>query len=293
MTKWFLALAQTTTYLGVAVIAIIWGGIYLLANQEHDRAYQDAVRQGSNLARVLEQYIRRVIEESDGDLLALRQHYQENPQTFDIARWLGRPRSNTDLTLQFGIANSDGYVIQSSHGPLSAPIYVGDHAHFKFHVENTTDQLYISDPVVGQISGKLVIEFTPRRNNPDGSFAGTVATSLDVLQLEKFFSSLDIGKDGIVSLIGLDGVVRARGGSSPDSQRFAGITATDSPLFRAIRHATDGSYWNTAASSAKFDGVRRLISYRVISDLPLIAIVGLAENSIFQGARIQHCKNTL
>ena len=284
MTKWFQALAQTTTYLGVAVIAIIWGGIYLLASQEHDRAYQDAVRQGSNLARVLEQYIRRVIEESDGDLLALRQRYQENPQAFDIARWLGRPRSNTDLTLQFGIANSDGYVIQSSHGPLSAPIYVGDRAHFKFHVENTTDQLYISDPVVGQISGKLVIEFTRRRNNPDGSFAGTVATSLDVLQLEKFFSSLDIGKGGIVSLIGLDGVVRARGGSSPDAQRFAGISATDSPLFRAIRQATEGSYWNTAASSAKFDGVRRLISYRVISDLPLIAIVGLAENSIFQGA---------
>jgi len=284
MTKWFQALAQTTTYLGVAVIAIIWGGIYLLASQEHDRAYQDAVRQGSNLARVLEQYIRRVIEESDGDLLALRQRYQENPQAFDIARWLGRPRSNTDLTLQFGIANSDGYVIQSSHGPLSAPIYVGDRAHFKFHVEKTTDQLYISDPVVGQISGKLVIEFTRRRNNPDGSFAGTVATSLDVLQLEKFFSSLDIGKGGIVSLIGLDGVVRARGGSSPDAQRFAGISATDSPLFRAIRQATEGSYWNTAASSAKFDGVRRLISYRVISDLPLIAIVGLAENSIFQGA---------
>jgi len=53
MTKWFQTLAQTTTYLGVVVIAIIWGGIYLLASQEHERAYQDAVRQGGNLARVL------------------------------------------------------------------------------------------------------------------------------------------------------------------------------------------------------------------------------------------------
>ena len=279
-------MAQTTTYLGVAVIAIIWGGIYLLASQEHERAYQDAVRQGSNLARVLEEYIRRVIEESDSTLLALRQRYQEDPQHFEIARWLGRPRSYTDLNLQYGIANSDGFVIQSSHGPLSAPIYVGDRAHFRFHVNNTVDQLYISAPVIGQISGELAIEFTRRRNNPDGSFAGTVATSLDVLQLEKFFSSLDIGQGGIVSLTGLDRVVRARGGTSPDASSFAGMSVTDSPLFRAIRQAPNGNYWNTAATSARFDGVRRLISYRLINGLPLIAVVGLAEASIFQGANI-------
>ncbi|MGB6622844.1 MAG: hypothetical protein WBE57_21080 [Xanthobacteraceae bacterium] len=53
MAKWFQAIRQSTTYLGVAVIVIIWGGIYLLASQEHESAYQDAVRQGGNLARVL------------------------------------------------------------------------------------------------------------------------------------------------------------------------------------------------------------------------------------------------
>ena len=31
-------------YFGVAVIAIIWGGIYLLASQEHQSAYRDALR---------------------------------------------------------------------------------------------------------------------------------------------------------------------------------------------------------------------------------------------------------
>ncbi len=62
MTNWVQAFRQTTTYLGVAVIAIIWGGIYLLAAQERESAYQDAVRQGNNLSRVLEEYIRRVVQ---------------------------------------------------------------------------------------------------------------------------------------------------------------------------------------------------------------------------------------
>ena len=85
MNKWLHEFAQTTTYLGVAVIVIIWGGIYLLASQEHERDYGDAVRQGSNLTRVLEEYIKRVVKETDSTLLALRQSYQEDPQHFDIS----------------------------------------------------------------------------------------------------------------------------------------------------------------------------------------------------------------
>ena len=54
MKKWIHEFAQTTTYLGVVVNSIIWGGIYLLAGQEHERDYWDAVRQGNNLTRVLE-----------------------------------------------------------------------------------------------------------------------------------------------------------------------------------------------------------------------------------------------
>jgi hypothetical protein len=85
MTKRLGAFRQTTTYLGVAVIAIVWGGIYLLASREHDRAYQDAVRQGSNLTRMLEEYIRRIVRESDSSLLALRRAFESDPDNFDVA----------------------------------------------------------------------------------------------------------------------------------------------------------------------------------------------------------------
>jgi diguanylate cyclase (GGDEF)-like protein len=284
MNKWIHEFAQTTTYLGVAVILIIWGGISLLASQEHERDYRDAVRQGSNLTRVLEEYIKRVVKETDGTLLALRQSYQEDPQHFDITRWVERSRSNTELTLQYGIANSAGFVLQSSLAPLSAPIYVGDRPHFKVHAESTVDQLYIGAPVIGKISGKLTMELTRRLSNAEGYFAGTVAASLDVQQLNRFFGSLDIGQGGVVSLVGFDGVVRARGASDPKAPSFAGVSVTDSPLFPALRQSPNGSYWNTAASSTKFDGVSRLVSYRTVTGLPLIAVVGLAEQDIFQGA---------
>jgi diguanylate cyclase (GGDEF)-like protein len=282
MSKRIRAFAQTTTYLGVAVISIIWGGIYLLDRQARERDYQDAVRQGNNLTRVLDQYITRIVEESDGALFALRQSYQENPKYFDIAAWLGHTRPSTKLTLNYGIAGADGFVIQSSHGTLSKPVYIGDREHFKNHITNTADQLFISAPVVGRLSREPTIELTRRLNNPDGSFAGTVATSLNLGELEAFLGSLDIGQHGVVSLVGLDGVVRARGGRDHDARRLAGVTILDSPLFQQLHQRSEGSYWNTAASSAKFDGVSRLIAYRLISTLPLVAVVGLSRDSIYQ-----------
>src|ERR1700730_17673242 len=62
------AFAQTTTYLGVLVIAGIWGGVSFLTHEQHQRAYAEGARQGSNLTYVFEQYIARVIGGADSGL---------------------------------------------------------------------------------------------------------------------------------------------------------------------------------------------------------------------------------
>jgi diguanylate cyclase (GGDEF)-like protein len=284
MTKWLHALRQPTTYLGVAVIAIIWGGIYLLASQEHARAYQDSVRQGSNLTRVLEEYIRRVVQESDSALLALRRSYQKDPQHFDIVKWVARTQSHNDLMVQFGISNADGFIAQSSFGPISSPIYVGDRTHFRFHVEHAADELYISEPLIGRLSDKMTIEFSRRVNKPDGSFDGDIVSALDVRQLEEFFGSLDIGRTGFVSVVGIDGILRARGGPDPATRSYNGTSVSDTRMFRLINTEPSGSYWNSEDEKVHFEGVSRLISYRMVAGIPLIAVVGLAEKDIFAQA---------
>ncbi len=284
MTKWLQAFRQTTTYLGVAVIGVIWGGIYLLAAQEHDRAYQDAVRQGSNLNRVLEEYVRRVVEETDDALLSLRRAYQADQQHFDVARWVAATQSNNSLAIQFGISGAYGFIKQSSRGPLSRPIYVGDRAPFRAQRDATADRLYISTPIVGQVTQKLSIEFNRRLSNPDGTFAGTVACAIDVTQLEEFFGSLDIGSRGVVALVGSDAVVRARGGPDPATRGLPGQLVRNSPLLHHLQQSPQGSFWNTPQASEQFDGVRKLISYRQLSGVPLIALVGLANVDIFRHA---------
>jgi diguanylate cyclase (GGDEF)-like protein/PAS domain S-box-containing protein len=284
MKRWLQAIRQSTTYLGVAVIVIIWGGIYLLASQEHESAYQDAKRQSGNIARVLEEYIRRVVQESDSALLELRRDYLRDPQHFDLSSWVARNKAHNDLTVQFGIADADGFVRKSSLRPLASPVYVGDRLPFMGPRDEKTDQLYVSDPIVGNVTRRLTIEFARRMTNPEGSFAGVVVSSLDVDELEKFFSSLDLGKSGVVALVGADGVLLARGGQNPASRGMAGISILHSLLFSHLAHDPAGIYWNNSESRARFDGVSRLMAYRKLAGMPLIAVVGLAQADIFQQA---------
>jgi diguanylate cyclase (GGDEF)-like protein/PAS domain S-box-containing protein len=279
MTKWLQAFRQTTTYLAVAVLAVIWGGIYLLAAQEHERAYQDAVRQDGNLNRLLEEYVRRVVEETDDALLSLRHAYQSDPRNFDVEHWAAATQSNNSLAVHFSITDPDGFVRRSSRGPLSHPPYVGNHTPFMAQRDAMEDRLYISGPIVGQVSKKLSIDFNRRLTAPDGSFAGTVACAIDVAQLEGFFGSLDIGRNGVVALVGSDGVWRVRSGPDP-LRAFPYQAVPNSPLLSHLRQSPQGSYWHTA----HYDGVRRLISYRKLSGIPLIAMVGLAQDDIFQHA---------
>jgi len=284
MTKRLRAFRQTTTYLGVAVIAIIWGSIYVLSRLEHARAYQDAVRQGSNLTRVLEEYIRRVVRESDTSLLAMRRAYESNPGNFNVAAWAKENPPYSDMTVQYGISDANGFIKQSTQGPITTPIYVGDRPHFRFQAEHTDDELYISAPIIGRISKKETIQFSRRLDKPDGAFGGVAVTSVDVKHLEHFFSSLDIGPGSVVSLVGLDGVIRARGGGNSGPRRFTGTSVINSPVFTALGRSPDGHYWNTSSSSARLENVVRLISYRSVTGFPLVALVGISKDEIFRQA---------
>lgn len=285
MAKWVHSLRQTTTYLGLAVIAAIWSGVFLLNVQEHQRAYKDAVRQGGNLALVLEEYVQRVVLQSDNVLLALRRDYQRDPKHFDLVRWARNTQFHNGLTANIGITDAKGYVILASRKYLTKPAYVGDREPFKFQRDFfASDQLFISDPLVGHVSKKLATQFTRPINNPDGTFAGTVAISLNIGELEKFFGSLNLGPGGTVSLVHTDGVILARGGSGAGRNVHAGTKIANPGFFNAVQRSPTGSFWNTAASSAQFEGIRRLISYRVVAGLPLIAVIGLADDTIFRQA---------
>ena len=133
MPQWIRALAQTTTYLGAAMLVVVWSGVIFLANGEREQAYEQGLLQGRNLTRVFEEYIARVIRGTDSALLTLRELYENDPAQFNLSRWIDGAKLQNDLTIQFVFAGPDGNATLSSLAPLRAPVDVRDRDYFQFH----------------------------------------------------------------------------------------------------------------------------------------------------------------
>ena len=281
------AFAQTTTALGVAMIVLIWSGVVFLSGAERDRAYESGLRQGTNLTRIFEAYISQVVKGTDSALLALRDSYERDPRNFDLTRWVDNARFQNDLVIQFVVIGRDGIMKSSTLASSGPPIDLSDRDHFRYHAHAATDELFISPPIVGRVSGKATVQLARKLRAPDGSFGGVILASLDIRQIEKFYNSIDVGRSGTISLVGFDGIVRARSSRQHDAEGIIGRSLARTRIFELYRQSPTGSYWTSPDLAARIDGVSRLISYRVVEGLPLIAIVGLAKDDIFEQASLK------
>src|SRR5262249_50825362 len=133
---------------------------------------------------------------------------------------------------------------------LHGRIDLSDRPHFRYHLDPSAPQPYISVPVVGRISGKHSVQFTRRIAGKDGSFGGVIVFAVDPHHFSRFFDSVDLGPHGVVVLAGLDGVVRARRamGNNDIGQNINGTGLLES--LRTTSSATD-------MARAKVDGITR------------------------------------
>lgn len=284
ISRWVRACAQPTTYLGLTMIAAVWGAVFYMAHEERANAYQEALTRGNNLTRVFDAHITRVIKNADSALLVIRKLYAQSASDSDLTDWINGAKLQSDMMVQLTIAGTDGIVKYSSLGPVRTRADVSDRWHFWGHSISTEDELIIGTPVIGVTSGKWSVQLTRRLIAADGSFAGIAAAALDPYQFERFYNSIDLGAHGVASLVGFDGIVRARGGTRTGDGDFIGRSISQVKVFESFPKSPHGSYWNT---DQKLDGIKRLIFYRVVQGLPLIALVGLAESDIFAQAYIQ------
>ena len=276
--RWLCAVAQGSTLLSAMMIALVWAGVGFHLKVEYGDAERAAVQNSANLARAFEEHISRSLNEIDRSLKIIRSNYMLDPDGFNLRRWLNTSQLFDDQTLQVAIISPDGFIKQSNiNSPTSVGTDLRDREHFTRFVNVDNDDLFISKPLIGRTTGKWSVQLAHRINSADGSFGGVVDASLDPNYLSRFYSSVDVGGDGYIRIVGTDGIIRAVGGHTSDA---LGKDLSRASLFTNLSKNPMGWYYT---ESKVTDEIPRLVTYRSIKNYPLIVTIGLSTAELFSG----------
>ena len=268
-----------TPLLGLFGLVLLWTAVLHFLSAERDQSLQAAKQNTTNLARVFEEHIVRSLKAVDQTLLYIRNSYENDPTGFDLTEWTRRTQALTDLSFQISLLGKDGFVITSNLFSGTTRVDLSDREHFRVHRDDPEDRLFVSKPVLGRVSHKWSIQLTRKLIARDGSFDGVIVVSLDPQYLSRFYEAIDLGERGAVTLVGLDGIIRARGTTQQpgaDADAAIGRSVLGGHLLAEYGRARDGTF--IAPSSA--DGVRRITSYRAVRGYPLIVSVGVEQAAV-------------
>jgi diguanylate cyclase (GGDEF)-like protein len=270
---------RSSAILGTAIIAMLWAGIGLKYFEDVQSDRKEAERTNHNFAIVFEENVLRSLGEIDKSLLYLRRSVETRKDTTDLNTIANTTDVLSEIIVQVAIVDAQGIARASNVRPQSSPpIDVSDRDHFRFHVENPTDQLYISKPVIGRASHQWSIQTTRRFSNADGSFAGVVVASLDPGHLTKFYDKIDFGISASISLIGSDGVVRSSGGSAGGFAMGESLKGTT--LFSRMEAGANATFGSTDAA----DRQPRLDTIRKVKGHPLWVSVRVSDADVYNGS---------
>jgi diguanylate cyclase (GGDEF)-like protein len=270
---------RSSAILGLVIIAMLWAGICLKYVGDVHTDRRDAERTNQNFAMVFEENVLRSIGEIDKALMYLRRNVETRKDTTDFYTIVKTTDVQSETIVLVGIIGADGITLATSRGPLSGqPLDLSDREHFQFHINRTDDQLFISKPVIGRVSGQWSVQMTRRFLNSDKSFGGVVEVAFDPRHLTKFYDKIDFGFSASISLIGSDGVVGSSGGSA--GGYALGQDLSGSNIFAHVQGTTNATFETDDSP----DGRTHLVTIRKVRDHPLWVSVSVDKSEIYKAS---------
>lgn len=267
---------------GVLIIATMWflGWTYL--QQDQQRTEAEAYRRAEASTQAYESYILRALQQIDQLAELVAGNAQLTRSDESLTTLLQQALQHQPSLGSLYVTDEQGEVVAAalSKGKVTAAGSAADRLYFQVHKERRVQGLYVGQPAIGRVSRSWVIHLSRARFHADGSFAGVVVATVNPQYLVDFYNEAQFGQRGLVSVTGIDQVLRARrSGTDLQFGDHGGQTA----LARQIEKSPKGVF----LGKSHVDGVLRFISYRVVPQYQLVVYTGLASDEVFAHYQIR------
>jgi diguanylate cyclase (GGDEF)-like protein/PAS domain S-box-containing protein len=249
----------------LVLVGLVWVATLERVGYEHSGTISDIERDNANFTMALEEHTLRTLKSVHQMLADIAMEYRDEGRKLDIAHLIDEGVVDDALFHFIGVVDERGNLVLGNV-PFSQT-YMGDREFFLVHREKESQDMFIGKPLLGRITGQWAIPLSRRVNKRDGTFGGVAFAGVDPDYFERFYQKANLGGNGIVMLVGLDGIARVRQVGTTSSY---GQDMRSSTLFAELAKAPSGSF----RSSGNLDGTRRFTSYRTVTEYPLIVSVG-------------------
>lgn len=239
---------------------------------ERTQALKESEQEVAVLARAFEEHVLRSLESIDTSIQFMQNRLESKHVVTEDVQEMLRLLKKQPLLHFAAVVDSAGNFLADTREQLSHS-NIADMPHIRIHKDNPSQGLFIGRPIIGRTTGELSIHLSRRYNLPDGSFGGVVVASVKPSYFSQYYEQMGLGTSHRVTLIGTDGIVRAR--SHETENAIGRQLSPDAILFQQIKNRPVGTIRSKGLILS--DEVR-INAYRQLPDYPLIVYVGLSEN---------------
>lgn len=259
-----LSLRQQLLLVLASLLAGVWLSIAWGSHKSESDELAQIYERTSTLALAFSERTESTLQRVDYVLFRLREAWLSQPAAFGNAVAHQRGLLG-DSTFQIAVIGADGYLAYSSLAPANGRTFLGDREHFTAHNATVVDQLFLSAPVKGRVSGKWSIQLT-RPIIDAGRFAGVMVISVDPDYFVRLYKQTGHDSQTLVSIVNDRGTIMSR---SIAQDAYIGQQVTGAP-FMAPDAAQHGSFRRVSA----IDGEERLFGYHRLPSYKVTVLVG-------------------
>lgn len=261
----------------IFVLLVAWSTVATVLYWQWKSTLEVELRQNINMARAIKEHTLRVLETMDQAILRLQTLATEHkPLPQDYLRTANETGLVPDIMTQLAFVDAQGNFQGSNLDPdgrRSGHISLKDREHIRVHLQTREvdptsrelwDGLFISQPLLGRVSGQWSIQLSRKVAGLDGQTLGVVVASLNPLHLSNIYSSVQLSPGAGLMLAGLDDIIRVRviDGMS---------TGVGEHMTPALAAATLENLDGTLVGMSN-DGVERVVGYSRVGSYPLTVI---------------------